>query len=356
MRKRSSRRDVASMTTDEAAAYWFVRHDVGLMSAAENIHFQEWLGASAANRRAYEQTSDMWARFEAATDSHELRTCRAAALAVGRAARLWPRVTALAASIILVLGAAQALYRYGLAHLPGARSDASLLLTATHYATSHQQRSTITLADGTRVTLNLDTALDIDFSSGKRLVRLVRGQAFFEVAKDPVHSFIVCAADRAIEALGTQFDVLLDSNRVRVVLVEGRVRVNRHDGPTLDRIIPGKNLVYLAPGERLVASVGEESTVAPTNAMLATSWRAGWIAFQDESLERVIAELNRYSDRPLVAGDEGVKRLRLSGVFRIGDPDRFVAVIQELLPVRVGPSSGTELRLVLKAQPEPLEP
>lgn len=356
MRKASSHCHVASMTTDDAAAYWFVRRDAGSMNAEESVHFQEWLAASDANRRAHEQTSAMWAFFGTTTDPRELRACRRAALAAGRAPRRWPRVAALAASIVLVLATGAVFHRYSTGHPPDARSDAALLpLAAAHYATSHQQRSTITLSDGTLVTMNIDTALDADFSSGRRLVRLLRGQAFFQVAKDKRHPFIVSAGDRTIEAVGTQFDVLLDSNRVQVVLVEGRVTVNRRGGSILDRIIRRKDLVYLTPGQRLVASVGDGLTVASTNAMLATSWRAGWIAFQDESLQRVIAELNRYSDRPIVAGDDGVKRLRLSGVFRLGNPDRFVAVIEELLPVTVEPGSGTELRLVLKPRPAPLK-
>lgn len=356
MRKISAPCDVGSMTADEAAAYWFVRRDVGSTNADENAHFQEWLAASDANRRAHERTSAMWARFETVIDCRELRPCRIAALAVGRAPRRWPRIAALAASIVLILATAAGIHGYGTARLPGARSDAvPSPLTATHYATSHQQRSTITLSDGTRVTMNIDTALDADFSSARRLVRLLRGQAFFKVAKDKRHPFIVSAGDRMIEAVGTQFDVLLDSNRVQVVLVEGRVTVNRRGGSILDQIIRRRDLVYLTPGQRLIASVGDGSTVAATNAMLATSWRAGWIAFQDESLQRVITELNRYSNRPIVAGDDGVKRLRLSGVFRIGNPDRFVAVIEELLPVAVEPGPDTELRLVLKARPKPLK-
>jgi transmembrane sensor len=346
-----SSRELAAMTANEAAAYWFVRHDSGSITAEEELRFQEWLADSDINRCAYEQTEAMWSGFVDAADAGELRALRVAALAATLPPRVWPRAATLAAAILVAVGISGFLgYRVAVPRLTRVEiSPASP--TATHYATAHNQRSTISLSDGTLVSMNLDTVIDSDFASGKRLVRLLRGQAFFAVAKDKAHPFIVFAGDRQIRALGTQFDVRLDPNRIEVVLVEGRVNVERGAETALDRLTRRQTHVEMTPGQRLVAMLGEAATVTETDAAQATSWREGWVTFQDESLESAIAELNRYSARPIVAEGAAVKQLRLSGVFRIGEPERFGALIEEVLPVTAEPGPAGEIRLLPKVSP-----
>ncbi|MBS0420291.1 MAG: FecR domain-containing protein [Proteobacteria bacterium] len=337
-----SDRELAAMTVSEAAAYWFVRRDSASMAADDELRFREWLGASATNRSAYEQTESMWSGFVDAADEGELRALRVAALAATRAPRIWPRAVALAATVLLSIALAAFIgYRVSQPH-----SSGSIATSTSRYATAHNQRSTITLSDGTVVSMNLDTVLDADFASGRRLVHLVRGQAYFDVAKDEARPFIVAAGDEQIQALGTQFDVRLESNRIEVVLVEGRVRVDPGAGTATDTKSLQRRPLEMIPGQRMVVTPGAAAKLTNTNAVKATSWREGWITFEDETLENAIAELNRYSEQPLVAEGEDLKRLRLSGVFRIGQPERFGTLIGEILPVAVVQVPGGETRLI----------
>src|SRR5690242_8606264 len=92
-----SNRELAAMTVSEAAAYWFVRRDSASMTTDDELRFREWLGASATNRAAYEQTESMWSGFVHGADEGELRSLRVAALAATRAPRIWLRAVALAA-------------------------------------------------------------------------------------------------------------------------------------------------------------------------------------------------------------------------------------------------------------------
>ncbi len=333
------------MTPHEAASYWFVRHDAGSMTAEDQLAFDAWLVVSEVHRRAYDQTGSMWTDFEKSADEGELRALRVAALATTPALNVWPRAAAVAAGVLIAVTGIVVLT---LNRLHSLEASAQLRGTSGQYVTEHNQRSTVRLPDGTLVTMNLDTAFDTDFAAGQRLVRLIKGQAFFDVAKDQHRPFIVAAADRNIQALGTQFDVRLDANRVEVVLLEGRVSVDRSDRSLLDKNKRERAHEELEPNQRLVATVGKPASISGINAAQATSWREGWIVFQDETVEQAIAELNRYSDRPIVTTDEAVKRLRLSGVFRIGEPDRFGAVIQELLPIAAERGAHGETMLVLK--------
>lgn len=335
------------MTPHEAAAYWFVRRDAGHFSDTDREQFDAWHSASELHARAYKQTSAMWRNFEESTDEGELRALQVAALAAAPAPRVWPRAAAIAAMFLGTFGLG-ALAWYSMSGHP-ARTVAST--STAEYVTTRSQRSTVTLPDGTLVSMNIDTQLVSDFSADKRRVLLSRGQAFFEVAKDARRPFTVAVADRNIRALGTKFDVRLDDARVEVVLLEGKVRVDRNLS-LLEKLTTRPANVALAPGQRLVADIGTPGSVTATDAARATSWREGWIVFEDESLEQAIEELNRYSDKPIVAANEAVKHLRLSGVFRIGQPERFAAIIEELLPISVEQRASGETVLALRGANE----
>jgi transmembrane sensor len=344
---RISVKDLAAMTPHEAASYWFVRHDTDSMTTEDQLAFDVWLAASDTHRRAYEQTGSMWTGFEKSADEGEMRALRVAALATTPAAIVWPRAALVAAGVLIAVAGVVALI-WQSSNVHSLNANAHRQADSGQYITAHNQRSTVTLPDGTSVTMNLDTAFDIDFVAGQRLIHLIKGEAYFDVAKDRHRPFIVVAGSRHVQALGTQFDVRLDPNRLEVVLLEGHVRVDRDDPSPLDKNARRTAPVELEPNQRLIAAIGQPDSITATNAAQATSWRDGWIVFEDETVEQVISELNRYSDRPLVVKEEAVNRLRLSGVFRIGQPDRFGAVIQELLPVTVAHGANGETLLVLK--------
>ena len=323
--------DLAAMTVIEAASYWFLRREAEAMSTEDERAFERWRAASESHAHALEDVQATWSRLDSTIEAHELRSLLAAALAAGPAPLRWPRLAAMAGAFVAGVGGALLVWYISVrAPEPAAVAAVS---APTRYVTAHNQRSTVTLPDGTLVTLNLDSVLDTHFTAAERAVSLIRGQGFFEVAKNPARPFIVSAFDRRIRALGTKFDVRLDGDRMEVVLVEGRVRVDRRASSPVDPFMHRHAAVDLAPGQRLVAADDAAPAVTETDAVRATSWHEGWVVFEDQALGDAIDELNRYADHPIVA-DEAVRQLHFSGVFRIGEPGRFGAVIQELLPVR----------------------
>jgi transmembrane sensor len=336
--------EISAMTIAEAASYWFVRHDADDMSTEEKRIFADWLVVSSENREAYERTQSTWASFEVDADQTELRALRTAALSVTPEQKRWPQM---AAAVALYGVAAVIAIRLYSPH-PNASNVAPIVagIAPERYVTARNERSTVTLADGTLVTLNLDTALDVAFTEEERLVRITHGQAFFEVAKNPNRPFVVAAADRRVTALGTQFDVRLDPDRIEVVLLEGKITVDHATPSLLESVGIRKAHVELHPGQKLVAALGEPVAVTDTNAQRATSWREGWVVFEGETVADAVAELNRYSEHTILVPDESVRRLKISGVFRVGQPDRFTAIIQELLPVKVVQNGQGETLLI----------
>ncbi|MBX5462494.1 MAG: FecR domain-containing protein [Steroidobacteraceae bacterium] len=319
------------MTIREEAVRWRVLRDQRKLTAAEARAFSEWL-QDPRHAAAYEEAARSWALIRPDAGNARLERLRAEALALAPAPpRSWYRPALAAAAVgVLAVGAALIWYR---ASTPAVRAPvvaSAGLTTMRDYVTAKGERLEITLPDGSNVSLNTDTALDVEFSEGQRLVRLRRGQAIFSVAKDSARPFLVQAGDRQVRATGTLFDVYLAQDRLQVVLAEGEVIVTRlHSGERAARP------VRLSPGQALVARPGAADEVQTRDARRALRWRDGFVEFNDTSLAEAVAEMNRYSDRPVVLRDARTGALRISGVFRTDEPEQFLNVIQEVLPVRV---------------------
>lgn len=326
------------MTPDEAAIYWVLQHDRGDLTAAEQASFDAWLAASETHARAFRKANGVWDVFDQADADPHLTALRQAALATRPARRRWiPAVGAgiaasLAAAAVLLPGQLQ--LADGSTQAPGNEVAAASAPqpAAIRFSTAKGERRIVQLPDGTRVTLNTDTAVALAYTPNSRLVRLTRGQALFEVAKDASRPFTVEAAGRRVTALGTIFEVRLDPGRMKVVLVEGRVVVDRASAAS-EPLDPAPTL--LKPGQALVAELGVPQRVAAVDVGSELMWREGYVSLEDAPLATAAAEMSRYTATSIRVLDDETGRLRISGVFRTGDADRFTGLVRELLPVRV---------------------
>jgi transmembrane sensor len=144
----------------------------------------------------------------------------------------------------------------------------------------------------------------------------------------------VVAGGRRVTALGTSFDVRLDTDRVQVVLVEGKVAVG-------DRV--------LEPGEQFVATGDAEGVVSKVDVAAMTSWRNGRIVFDETSLADAVAEVNRYRAKPIVVGDATAGGLKISGTYRLSEVNRFPQALAAYYPlVPVERTSGETVLLQRK--------
>lgn len=326
------------MTPDEAAVYWVLRHDRGDLTAADQASFDAWLDASEAHARAFRKANGVWDVFDQADADPHLTALRQVALAAKPAPRRW--IPALGAGLAASLTAVALLLpgQLGLSGGPARAPVAEIASTtgaqpaaAVRFATAKGERRIVRLPDGTRVTLNTDTAVSLAYTPTGRLVRLTRGQALFEVAKDASRPFTVEAAGRRVTALGTIFEVRLDPGRMKVVLVEGRVVVDHATATEASGPAP----TLLKPGQALVAELGVPQRVAPVDVGDELLWRDGYVSLEDAPLASAAAEMSRYTAAPIRVLDDETGRMRISGVFRTGDADRFAGLVRELLPVRV---------------------
>jgi transmembrane sensor len=199
-----------------------------------------------------------------------------------------------------------------------------------------EQRS-LALEDGSVMQVNTDSAVSYAFSATERRVELQRGEAFFDVKRDPSRPFIVKAGASEVQVVGTQFSVRRAADRTDVVVTEGRVNVVPNAG-FLASLMPK---VELTPGHRLRLARDNQLKVSAVDAAQATAWRTGSIAFDNTSLEEVVAEVNRYASTQVVVEDPRLKARVLSGRVRIGDLETFLSLLKVQFGIEAVERNGT---------------
>jgi len=303
---------------DRAAevAEWFERRRLGPLTPEDEVAFQAWLDANPDNRTAFQDASDIWSGLDDLRGDPRLMRLREEArteVGRGRALRLVGKVAACAALVVCGFAVWQ-----GGRHLAGVISP-----RPTTYATRVGQTMSVGLPDGSLAILDTNSELRAWPAGKERRLELVRGRAFFKVAKDSAHPFVVRAGDHSVTALGTRFDIDLRPASFKVVLTEGRVRVRS------DRAAVGPaNAVDMNAGYQLVARQGDWN-LSLVDTRGAEGWISGRLVFDDTPLSAIAAELNRYSNDPIMVAPEIAER-RMSAVLPASDPEAFIASVEAL--------------------------
>ncbi|MGE5566432.1 MAG: FecR family protein [Parcubacteria group bacterium] len=336
--------DIAGDPADprDVAAAWFSRERSGEMTADEAAALQAWLEADPLHAEAYAQTRQAWAEAAAVRADPQVMAIREHWLSSHAQRRRRQALRAVAASVmaVVVAGGGFAGWRYATGPKPlGDRT----------FQTAVGERRVVKLPDGSEVTLNTNSVLRTRADHEKRLVYLERGQAFFQVAHDASHPFVVTAAGRTVTALGTAFDVRVDGGPFRVTLVEGKVRVEAA-APAMASAAAGPKSVKvqateMVAGSQLIAPDDEQWRLTRADVLTETSWTRGQLVFENQPLTDVVRELNRYSAQKMVVADASLARTPISGTFKIGDADHFIHALEAYGVARRGAASTTSVEL-----------
>lgn len=318
------------------AAVWLAKLHSDQRSEETEHNFRAWLAGDALRAAAFERMTNTWEAMGA------LRSRPAVAPeAAGeqRRSRTIPWAAAMQAiAATLVLGV---LIGFAALLLPRGETNPQNV-----FETTLGERRSLQLEDGSQLVLNTDSRVAVAFTAESRLIRLERGQARFEVAKDRDRPFIVRAGGKQIVARGTQFDVRWTDERLSIVLFEGRVSV------LAAQQSPGRAGIPMSPGDRLLF---EQPTIAVKSApSLAReeAWVAGRAIFERTPLREAVAEINRYARRSLQLGDPSLADLPISGTFSVDDVDAFARALADVLSLRVE-DTGKSLVLLKRTHPGP---
>ncbi|MEY4939698.1 MAG: hypothetical protein RIQ93_1433 [Verrucomicrobiota bacterium] len=190
------------------------------------------------------------------------------------------------------------------------------------------------LPDGSVVELKTGGDILVNFTPGRRDVRLVRGEAYFAVAKDAARPFVVTAGAVTVRAIGTEFAVSVAPAAVDVLVTEGRVAVERivaDASPVVEPTAP----TFLEAGNRTVVPVAlvgqtplEIQPVAAPQIASALAWRVMRVEFTATPLGEIVARLNHQNRAQLALADPALADLRISGIFWLNDPDGFARLVE----------------------------
>lgn len=330
------RPDYPHNDVDNQAAYWMTMLGSDRCTPAQRRSFALWLDDHPENRVAFDHLAAVVDGAEGVADDPMIRAIRREALGHGLPKPFWHRHrgSLAAAAVGIAATFVVAFAQWGptpfgatsdaVTYSAGAETDPDTVLLSTNIG----EQLTRQLADGSTIEVNTDSEIRVELSEHQRSIYLLRGQAVFDVAHDESRPFVVFAGDRRVTALGTLFEVRMDSASTQVTLLEGKVRVE--EIALTDVVVAAKPAasVELNPGERFVSADGAMSTV-PANVIESDlSWRQGRHIFVDAKLSDIVAELNRYTTRKIELMDSSIGELEASANFKLGSTLSLAATLE----------------------------
>jgi transmembrane sensor len=341
--KTPERRDPDSALR-ETAARWTVRRDRGL-SAAESIEFELWLAADERHAVAMQRAAGAWSRLDRMPDEIARQTLQAAT----RRRSFWRR------SVVAGSLAAAAAVAVALLNWPASEKRPALPVAVASSA-DNAPRS-LTLTDGTVVHLNTNSSVVEQFTAGERRVLLARGEAHFSVTKNPARPFVVRAGSLEVRAVGTAFNVNLQSAAVEVLVTQGVVQLTSavRTAPSEPTPVP---IPPLNAGQRAVVALQTASpdvavvvsAVSPAEIARTLAWQEPLLRFGGATLAEVAASFEQRTGQRMILADPSLAALRLGGRFRADDIDGFAHVLAATLEIEVERAADGALVLRKKIQ------
>jgi transmembrane sensor len=288
---------------DQAAA-WFARLESGRASKTDQANFEQWLSASAEHAQAYVQVTQLW-------QSPTLDAALSRYAGITPRPRTYHQHWLAAACVLLLCGW-------------GVRTLGLVDSWRADYATATGEQRTITLADGSSVTLNTGSALLVNNTEGQRGVRLLHGEAYFNVKPDKAKPFIVKTQENTVSVVGTQFTV--NAGDITQVAVESGIVVcanGRGDKTQLNA------------GQQTLMDDRQASPALAIDDLQTFSWTKGRLIFKNRSLSDVVAELDRYQPGSIVIANTKLAQTRVSGNYKLQDIPNIVQTLAGITNAKV---------------------
>ncbi len=346
---RCSFSETSSLVESEALA-WIAQLNGDNISEQDLAAFREWVNRSPAHQREIKELSQLWSGLNYLTTMDEpIRRADSVAkqLRKRQSRRVWFKraivpVCSFAIALIVV---------FGLPNVPTMSTDSILsseevrLNVPVFLKTEKGEFQVYTLEDGSKITLNTNSHIEVNFSKSQRDVRLLKGEAFFSVAHDEKRPFLVFANDGIVRAVGTAFSVHLKDDGINVLVSEGSVELS-----AIEPILPTSIMNYASDESAQMTSLGiikagHSAKIADRQASISIvsnetisselSWRSGRLDFTGEGLEEAIKEYTRYTDQDIKIIDSEIKDIRVGGSFPTGETDLFFKTLELQFGIKV---------------------
>lgn len=289
---------------------WLFRLEAAPDDRALRAEFDAWLARSDRHRQAHAAIEAIW------RDAEELAVAPAPAPAPivpspAQIVRVAPR---LARRRIFAVAAALA------ACLAILAFPAIQLRLAADHMTGVAELLELVLEDGSRVTLDAASAIAVDYSTARCSVKLLSGQAFFEVVPSPDRPFVVRASDVDVTVTGTSFSVGTSDMGVAVAVATGNVNVSRH----------GRQLARLTVGQRVRVTSGDAPSRESVDPDEVAAWRSQRLIVHEATVRDVVEQIGRYVNGAVVFRDREIADRRVTGVIDLRRPEEALQAVVDL--------------------------
>ncbi|QLF93552.1 FecR family protein [Pseudomonas sp. ABC1] len=301
-------------TPMEQALDWMIRLESG--EAFDHDAFRRWLDESAEHTQAFALAERAWGS-QLVGAAAELTRQRLPAISTHpvRQKRRW-RHWAVAASLALAVCA-------------GLLGDLPTRLQA-DWVTGRGEQQQLQLEDGSRVLLGSGSAFATAFDDASRKTRLLKGEAYFEVAGGQPRPFLIDAGEAQVRVVGTAFGVRHLDGKARVSVRSGIVEVSDELGHSR----------RLGAGEQVDIDTGGLGVTHKVDTDLALAWTRGRLVFEESPLGDVVAELRRHYPGLILMADAQLAGELISGNYRLDQPENTLHSLAELTQARLSRFPG----------------
>ena len=325
-------------SVNEAAEAWFVLHESRGLNPSEELAFRQWV-KNPDNAQAYselEEISQLSLEPEfLIADEKLLRDYLSGSSPKIEIFNDWRKIAAM-----LFLCLVPSLI--GLSYFANSKHSPQTVLIAESFQSPIGDVSKYDLSDGSHLTLNSGTSLNVNFKNSTRSLTLSNGEAVFKVAKDPKRPFTVRAGDFNVTATGTQFLVRKHSTeKISVFVLEGSV--------DLASSVSGEKILALSAGQ--IANIMQNDWVVSKleHSAANLNWMEGKLEFKNARLEDVLIELDRYVPEKIVLLGDSLKDKKLSLSIQIENIPSVISELDSILPVKIF-ESGSEITIAPNTQ------
>ena len=362
-------RDRASIK--EEAGAWIVKMDQGELSPEQTAELQQWIAKSDFHRNYLHQLAHNWDSMGILQELAALFPIQPTAVMPAKAGIFQP------STIKTWLQNLIAQLKQPKAWAPTLATFALVAILINnqqpnHFETDIGQQANYQLSDGTHITLNTNSALKVDYSQDRRRIYLLRGEAHFDVAKNPQRPFMVYAGEGMVWAVGTAFNVrylnagnlegnhagtLVDTligTSIDVTVTEGTVKIfadiepdkntnlninNAQNSPT-----DHEQLVHAGKSVQYSKVINATQTTPAQVLEQKLAWQHGALIFKGETLEQAIKEIARYTDKQLIITDPSIKNIRVGGHYKTDNINSLLASLSQTLEIKLE-QKGSQLHL-----------
>lgn len=346
--------DASSLVEAEALA-WIAQLNGDDVTEKDLAAFRDWVNRSPSHQKEIKELSELWTGLNVLTVMDEpIRQADKLSkqLRKKRARQDWRRKAMLPAFSVATILAIVAVAPTILSRNETPASYEAQVNVPYIFKTAKGEHQKHTLEDGSVITLNTDSYVEVAFTENQRDVRLLKGEALFSVAHDEQRPFLVFANDGIVRAVGTEFSVHITDLAMEVIVSEGSVELSMLNPtqPATSAVeavtkVASLGIVKAGHSAQVKSSQASITNVSDEVINAELSWRVGRLDFTGEGLEEAIAEYTRYSDMNIIIIDPELKDIRLGGSFPTNEPDLFLKSLEFNFGIRVEKADNSQVYL-----------